>query len=196
MPMRRSLFLLLLVPTLAWGKVYYASPSGSGAACSKAVPCALVTGAAKPGAGDTLYLRGGTYSDGIKTATSAIRSGTSWDNPVIIASAPGETAVIRGSIDLNGYHTNLVPGVAYVQFKGLVLDGGGISILKDNIHHLRFQNMEVKNVRQAGPACSLGGPEVCPGRSAIYGGAGRTTSSLAACRCMTTGSTSWITAFT
>jgi hypothetical protein len=48
--------------TVPSGTAYYASPTGTGTTCSFATPCALGTAAKKPKAGETVYLRGGSYS--------------------------------------------------------------------------------------------------------------------------------------
>lgn len=85
-------FLLTLVFfTAPAGLVFYTSPAGSGTACSFTSPCSLETGLTKPGAGDTLYLRGGTYSG---KYTSKIAGTTS--SPAIVRPYPGERAIIDG----------------------------------------------------------------------------------------------------
>lgn len=63
----------------------YASPTGSGAACSLVVPCSLATGLTTVSAGGTLNLRAGTYS-GHFTSPAA--------GPVTIAPYQNERAII------------------------------------------------------------------------------------------------------
>ena len=109
-------------------------------------------------AGDTLYLRGGTYAATIDVNRQTIPAGTSWSSPVTIASYPNETAILSptsGSVILNlAYST-----VRYIIFDRLVVDGSrltggaydgtshnwGVSILY-GAHHIRFQNGQIRNV--------------------------------------------------
>src|SRR5580765_7636692 len=66
--------------------------------------------------GDTLYLKSGTYGS-LDDTQMTIPSGTSWDAPVTIASAPGETAVIQGRVSIRDQH------IEYVIFDRLTVDG-------------------------------------------------------------------------
>ena len=77
-------------PTFA--TTYYVAANGSGSLCTVESPCSLNTGLGKLAAGDTLYLRGGTYQQ----AVSFSRSGTSGSR-ITISGYPGETAVIDGA---------------------------------------------------------------------------------------------------
>lgn len=80
---------------------FYASASGTGTVCTSASPCALSygLGASSPaGAGDTLWLRGGTYPT---TTISTAVAGTS-GSPVIIRQYPGERAILRGILQVHG----------------------------------------------------------------------------------------------
>jgi hypothetical protein len=81
----------LAVNASALAATYYASPVGSGASCTIESPCTLNTGLGKLAAGDTLYLRGGTYNQTVsfgKSCTSASR--------ITISGYPAETAIIDG----------------------------------------------------------------------------------------------------
>ena len=51
---------------------YYASPSGYGATCSSAAPCALNTGLTKAIAGDELVLKNGTYNTWLDTRNDGV----------------------------------------------------------------------------------------------------------------------------
>ena len=98
-------------------------------------------------AGDTLYIKGGTYAEAIYSYNfSPFPTGTSWDNPVTIASYPDETAVLAPDgggtvIDMADAH--------YVIFDRLVLDAGNtiyaMAVGSQGAHHIRFQNGEIKN---------------------------------------------------
>ena len=122
----------------------------------------IATGVGKLRAGDTLYLRGGTYTQAISAGQMRLPSGTSWERPVTIAGYPGETVTLRPNsggavLDINGntgsYH--------FIVFDHLVMDGtntfGGVFIGGSSVHDIRLQNSEVKNAKGVGPACSLGG---------------------------------------
>jgi parallel beta-helix repeat protein len=96
--------------------------------------------------GDTLYLKGGQYGP-IDDTQMTIPSGTSWDAPVTIASAPGETAQLPRVFIRNQV-------IAYVSFERLLLDGGGSPSRRDQCckalqfdfqSHLRIKDSEIRN---------------------------------------------------
>jgi hypothetical protein len=89
--------------------------------CSLASPCTLTTGLGKVVAGDTLYLRGGSYNQVFSLTTN----GTS-ANPITVSGYSGETAIIDG--------TNTLPTGGCYSF--LVTLGGNYEIL---------QNVQVQN---------------------------------------------------
>jgi parallel beta-helix repeat protein len=100
-------------------------------------------------AGDTLYIRGGTYTEGIDSNYQRIPTGTSWSDAPLIAAFPGETAVLAPG---GGGDIINLPNESdhYIVFDGLVVDGTGVSKSVLSIgavggHHIRFQNMEMKN---------------------------------------------------
>ncbi len=82
---------LLVVHDPLFAATYYVAPNGSGTSCALGSPCTLNTGLGKLAAGDTLYLRGGTYQQAVLFS----RSGTSGSR-ITISGYPGETAVIDG----------------------------------------------------------------------------------------------------
>jgi parallel beta-helix repeat protein len=100
--------------------------------------------------GDTLYIREGTYAEAIRTSTTGVPSGTSWSNSVTVAGYPSETVILTGdgvaAIDLSSGS-----GVSYVIFKDFTIDvsGGNIDTIGvyagTSVHHIRFQNMEVRS---------------------------------------------------
>jgi hypothetical protein len=59
---------------------YYASPSGSGTACSSSSPCSLPTAIGKAGSGDTVIAKNGTYSGsfGSKANGVVIKAENKW----------------------------------------------------------------------------------------------------------------------
>jgi hypothetical protein len=96
-------------------------------------------------AGDTLYLRGGRYNEGIKnTSKQTIPSGNSWANPVTIAGYRGEDVTIQGGVSLRTYGGSL----RYLVFDNLIMDGKGFYVRGPRAQHIRLQNSEVKNATQ------------------------------------------------
>jgi parallel beta-helix repeat protein len=95
-------------------------------------------------AGDTLYIRSGTYNEAL---ISNIPGGTSWDNPVTVAAFPGEEVVIMPD---SGYRVIEFGDVnqRYIVIDGLIFDGSNVLynllwIWQDNI---RIQNSEFRNL--------------------------------------------------
>ena len=87
-----SLLALLLFPAVASAADRYASPTGSGAACSQASPCSLTTAIEGPAAadGDNVIVGSGTYNQTTDlNATDALRieARTPSDRPVILVSS-------------------------------------------------------------------------------------------------------------
>jgi lysophospholipase L1-like esterase len=71
----------------------FAAPDGRLNDCTPNAPCSVRTAFSRLTPGDTLFLRGGTYD-----VTAPLRPGNSGleDNPIIIESYPGETAILEG----------------------------------------------------------------------------------------------------
>lgn len=156
---------LLLIPSLSPAATYYVANGGGGSTCSIGSPCGTIAaGLAKLAAGDTLYLRGGTYTEQINSQNQVIRSGTSWANPTTIGAYPGEIVVLnhsQGSLLLNSYNTTFNPGdLQYLIFANLIFDpqNSGASALGflspylgdsgPHVHHVRLLNCEIRNAGQ------------------------------------------------
>ena len=77
----------------AWASTFYAATNGNGTSCTIESPCPLNTGLGKLAAGDTLYLRGGTYHQTVSAGNSGSASA-----PITISGYPGETAITRTPI--------------------------------------------------------------------------------------------------
>src|SRR5262245_1054959 len=90
----------VLSPCIATATTYYVATTGSDAnPGSQSQPFRTIDrGVSALQAGDTLYIRGGTYNPGRfgKHASVPLPSGTSWSNAVTIAGYPGETAIMHG----------------------------------------------------------------------------------------------------
>jgi len=114
-------------------------------------------------AGDTVYIRSGTYYENLDGNRDVIPSGTSWANPVTIAAYPGETVTMalpspQATGVLNIANSPLNPNLQYIIFAGLIFDatnvidaqsGVGIGFGSPPAHHIRLQNFEVKNTGNA-----------------------------------------------
>src|SRR5262249_47170982 len=143
---------------------YYVAPTGNdGSAGTQTQPFATVNhGVSVLRAGDSLYLRAGTYAEALLNPSLA--SGTSWSAPVTVAAYPGENVTIQPAAAASATHIiKLLGNYSYIIFDGLVLDGvhialgnndgQGIYLGGDGSHsaqHVRFQDCEVKNCRQSG----------------------------------------------
>jgi hypothetical protein len=150
-------------PALA--ATYYASPGGSGSTCSQGSPCSLNTVVTKPSCGETVYLLGGTYNQSIDTPAYGCGS---FSNAVTIASAPGESAILRGP----GGDRTLGDGGpnTYIIFDHLVIDGTDSQYtVSFGGSYVRFQNGEIRNASQywtgpcEQPAGTNWGPNVLVG---------------------------------
>ncbi len=137
------------------GPIYYVATDGSDShSCTEALSPltpknSIASGLACVHAGDTLYIRSGTYYEGINSNIQTIPTGTSWADAPLISAYPGETVTLVGHPG-NGLNLS-APYIQYIIFNGLILDGNGISILGSGlpisgVHHIRIQNTEVKNV--------------------------------------------------
>jgi hypothetical protein len=95
-------------PTLpSTGTYYIASSNGSGSTCSAASPCSASTAVGKLSAGQTAYLKGGTYSASIMVS----KSGSAGSN-ITIAAYPCELPILDpGSFNISG---------TYVSIQGIV----------------------------------------------------------------------------
>jgi parallel beta-helix repeat protein len=164
---RLSTFLLLLgITSLSAGLMphgtlaaatYYVSQNGSDSNDgSQSEPFETIRyGISQLDAGDTLYIRAGTYAEAIDSNSMTLPVGDSWDNPVTIAANSGETVVLRPN--LNGGTVILLghSDIQYVIFDGLVVDAtgtgstGGLGLI-NGANHIRFVNVEVKNATSHG----------------------------------------------
>jgi len=147
---------------------YYVATDGSDAnPCTQSNPCRTIArGSSMLSAGDTLYIRGGTYTESLDHGWQGFywRNGTSWGSMTRYANYPNETVVIRPS-DLDAYTMRFENTTQYVEVNGLVIDAvnaySGIKVdaysgleAKD----IRIANSEIKNSPMHG---ILGGGSSC-----------------------------------
>ena len=156
---------------------YYVSTAGSDAnSCAAAQNMGaskqtIAAGVTCLSAGDTLYIRGGTYtgsSNIVDSETVTVPSGISWAGAITIAGYPGETVTLRPPDGRQAIR--LTRGSPhYIIFQDLILDGiNGTSIepgapdlvyLSTGAHHNRFQRLEVKRSSANGFLLSANGGE-------------------------------------
>jgi parallel beta-helix repeat protein len=104
------------------------------------------------GAGDTLYVRAGTYAEAIDSTLITLPTGTSWSNaPRIAAYGSEKVTLTRGgkSVVLNFQN----PYVKYIIFDGFVIDASGAENgikIQNRAHHVRIQDCEVKDAEGQG----------------------------------------------
>jgi len=83
--------LLLALPLISHAANRYALPTGSGTACSDGSPCTLATAISQAVAGDTVWLKNGTYTQSFKT----VRGGTSNSARITFKALDRHQAIVR-----------------------------------------------------------------------------------------------------
>jgi parallel beta-helix repeat protein len=169
--------------TSAWATTYYAAPNGSGTSCTIESPCALNSGLGKLVAGDTLYLREGTYNQ----LVSFSKNGTS-ESRITISGYSGETAIIDGYYSIpsgcydflvtihgsyvtfrdirvqNSYGSGIATGGATtgVQFINVILDyTGETGLVLGGSHNLADHVTVTRNGQRYGSGCGTWGSALC-----------------------------------
>lgn len=162
-----GLFVAVVGTNPAEAATYYVSQSGSDAntcaAAQSTTPSqqkgTISGGVACLNAGDTLLIRGGTYTGSrnvIDSQTFRVSSGTSWSNPVIIGGYPGETVTLLPPYNVSGIRlTTGAPSYVIIQdlavdmaSSGTGADGDGVYL--HTAHHTRLLRLEVKNSWNSG----------------------------------------------
>src|SRR4051812_30071866 len=130
---------------------YYVSTTGNdGDAGSVGSPWLTISyGVSQLHAGDTLYIRGGTYTGSSATIDSqrhVVNSGTSFANAVTISGFPGELVIMQPTSGLGGI--TLTAGASYIIIQDLTIhlsptqtEGEGIYL--DTAHHIRMQRLDL-----------------------------------------------------
>jgi len=102
-------------------------------------------------AGDTLYIRSGTYNESIDANSQTIPTGTSWSNAPLISAYSGETVNMRVLNMTASY-------IKYVIFQNLSLDGQNTSdevvAINSGVNHIRVIGCEIKNAQRQGVHCT------------------------------------------
>jgi len=162
----KKLFLLIVALSLitagaAEATTRYVSPSGSGTTCSDGTPCSLTQGLSVTAAGDTLYLKAGTYATGLQ---NPIPSGLSSSQPTILAGKPGDVATIRPTAGSTSNIILLNSNRSNITFRNLTIDGINLTTAAERtgfrtnsttvITNLVIEDLDVKNIN--GTAIVLG----------------------------------------
>jgi len=137
------------------GPVYYVAPTGSDSnPGTESQPWQTIQKAADTlVAGDTAYIRAGTYEEQVIPLNSG-----SAGNYITYAAYPGETVTIDGdSITLPAYETGLfvVEDTNYIKVSGLRIVNAGpndnnAGIYVDNAHHIIIENNYTYNTVSSG----------------------------------------------
>src|SRR6185295_8802659 len=144
------IWVLLVLATLAQAATYWVSKSGSNSnGCTNTTTpqttgakLTIAAGIACLSSGDTLDIRGGTYTERITTPPSG---GGSYASATTIAGYPGETVIIRPTLSHQGAID--ASSISYVIFQNLQIDGQNIDN-EHNVsigppsHHVRFDNVD------------------------------------------------------
>jgi hypothetical protein len=164
----------------AYGTTYYTARTGS-----DSNSCAQATSPSTPkltinagllclSAGDTLYIRAGTYPEVLDSYLGTPwPSGTSWSNPVTIAGYPGETVTIKPAaapnhavliFEDNGAYTDTSYREYYIILDNLIIDGSNQphvgNVIKFDVgsRRIRLQNSKIIGSRLRGGMASAGHP--------------------------------------
>lgn len=145
---------------------YYVSLAGSDSrSCTTAQAIgtpkrSIAAGVACLAAGDTLYIRGGTYRSSSDVIDNSTPSGTSASSRVTISGYPGEVVTLQPP---NGVHAFLLTNnQQYIETRNLIFDYANDTTDREGIyvsggaHHIRFFQVEVKNANNFGVAFASG----------------------------------------
>lgn len=131
---------------------YYVAKTGSDSntctnATSQSTPRLTIRGGASClTAGDTLFVRAGTYAESFQ---NGIPGGFSWNAPVTISAFGSDTVVIKPSSSVYAVFDLSSPSSQYIILNNLILDGTNTTseVLKvtDYAHHIRISNSELMN---------------------------------------------------
>ena len=104
-------------------------------------------------AGDTLYVKSGTYSESIRSTQIPIPNGTSWNNPITVAVNPGDTVTIKPLKD-NAFFWILDGQSKFLIIKGFIVDGANTALhgfkFEGGTKYVRVIDCEVKNSKHSG----------------------------------------------
>ena len=151
-------------------KIYWVSPTDTAiwANCESANDpgasyCSLSTANSNASAGDTVYLKGGTYSytSLYATALKPANSGVA-GNWIVFKNALGETPEIKGT-----YGTRMwglfIEGRSYIQIDGIIFTDFTDHLIRNSAHHIEVKNSTFRNVTSPYRGGSFQMVEACMG---------------------------------
>ena len=154
-------FTTILSVEAANATIYYVAKTGSNSnPGTNAQPLRTIEkGISTLAAGDTLYVKSGTYAESIYSYSSTpIANGTSWNNPVTVAANPGDTVIIKPKADA-AFIWILDGQPKYLIIKGFIVDGAHIARngikFEGGTQYVRVIDCEIKNT--AGPGILVTG---------------------------------------
>ena len=121
-----TVIMLFAVALPSMAAVHWVSPTGTAAwgncvgttALSGTAACSLATANSSAAAGDTVYLRGGTYNLGGGSGIQPTHSGSSPSAMITFQAYTGETPTLTGGSD-----PFWLSGVSYISIKGITVSG-------------------------------------------------------------------------
>jgi len=142
--------ILFLVPGISNATTFHVGKNGndSNSGTEHSPFQTIHKGIGQLSAGDTLYVHSGIYSESILSWKTPIPNGTSWDQPIIIATFPGDTVTITPPSGLAFFW--IQDGQAkYLIINGFIIDGQNSAShgfkFSNNSRYIRVQNSEIKN---------------------------------------------------
>lgn len=146
---------VVFVTPLVYGDIYYVAPGGSDAnPGTESQPWLTIQHAAETVvAGDTVYIKAGTYREHIELQNSG-----SPGHYIVYTAYPGDVITIDGGgFDLPDWESGLftVEDVSYIRISGLRIINAGpndnnAGIYVDNTHHIIIENNTTYNTTSSG----------------------------------------------
>ena len=146
------LFFTLFCPNIASATFYYVATNGSDSnSGDKASPFQTIKkGVTALSAGDTLYVRTGTYTESILSWKTPIANGHSWDQPITVAAYPGDTVIITPPAGTAFFWIN-ENAAKYLIIDGFIVDCQHMAWhgfkLHGGISRVRIANTEVRHAK-------------------------------------------------
>ena len=149
-----------MAPSIGHATTYYVSTTGNNSnSGQESSPFrSIKEGIRNLSAGDTLYVKSGTYTESILSWKTLIPNGTSWNNPVTVSAFPGHTVVIQPP---SGHAFFWIKDgkAKYLIIDGFTIDGQGRALhgfkFSSNSRYIRVQNSEIKNSKYSGVIVSI-----------------------------------------
>jgi parallel beta-helix repeat protein len=150
-------FAAIMCVEAANATIYYVATTGSDSnpGTSSQPFRTIVAGVKKLSAGDTLYVKSGTYAESVTnwTGGNSIPNGTSWSNPITVAVYPGHTVTIK-PLSNNAFFWIGDGQSKYLIIKGFKIDGARIAKhgikLEGGTQYVRVMDSEIKNAKESG----------------------------------------------